>query len=67
MIVSSFNVRGLSGRLKKKKIKVLIHNSMVDFMAIQKSKLELVMNHLYCSLWGSDDYLWAFLPLEGNN
>jgi len=67
MIVSSFNVRGLGGSLKKNKIKELIRNHGVDFMAIQETKLENVSPALSYKLWGSQNCNWAFLPSEGNS
>lgn len=67
MIVSSFNIRGLGGALKKKKIKELIRNHGVDFMAIQETKLENVSPELCYNLWGSINCNWVFLPSKGNS
>jgi hypothetical protein len=67
MIVCSFNIRGLGGRIKKKCIKDLIHREKVDFMAIQETKLESIYEALCFSLCGGSDCDWAFLPAEGNS
>jgi len=64
MIVATFNVRG---RLKKNKIKELLRNHKVDFLAIQETKMEDINASLCANLWGNDDFDWAYLPSEGNN
>jgi len=67
MIVLSYNVRGLGGRVKRKIVKELVLNHKVDFLAIQESKLEVVTESLCRGLWGGDDCDWAFLPSVGNS
>lgn len=67
MIVLSYNVRGLGGRVKKRTIKELVFSQKIDFLAIQETKLEAVSNSLRHKLWGSDDCDWAFLPSVGNS
>jgi exonuclease III len=42
MIVSSFNIRGLGGTVKKLAIKDLIIKERVDFLALQETKLETI-------------------------
>lgn len=37
MIVLSFNVRGLGGVLKRKKVRDLVRGHKVDFLAIQET------------------------------
>lgn len=58
MIVLSYNVRGLGGRVKIKVIRELVRDQRVDFFAIQESKLEEVTDVLFQSLWGSEDCGW---------
>jgi exonuclease III len=53
MIVLTFNVRGLRGRHKKNKIKQLVRNHIIDFLAIQETKMEIITTR--------------FLPSEGNS
>jgi exonuclease III len=48
MIVCSWNVRGLGGRIKKRKVKELITRERVEVMALQESKLGVVDKKL-CS------------------
>jgi len=67
MIVLSYNVRGLGGRVKRKIVKELVLNHKVDFLAIQESKLEVVTESLCRGSWGGDDCDWAFLPSVGNS
>jgi hypothetical protein len=67
MIVASFNVRGLGGRLKRNKIKSLLRQHNIDFMAIQETKMESISTSFCASLWGNDDFDWAFLPSEGRH
>lgn len=42
MIVSTFNARGLGGRVKKNKIRNLIRQNKVEFLVIQDTKLEVI-------------------------
>lgn len=65
MIITTFNIRGLGGGHKKRKIRELVRQNNVDFLAIQETKMEAITHSLCCNLWGSDDCEWAFLPSEG--
>jgi exonuclease III len=65
MIVATFNVRGLRGGSKKRKIRDLLRQHKIDFMAIQETKMEDVSASFCATLWGDDDFDWAFLPSEG--
>jgi hypothetical protein len=67
MILTSYNVRGLGGQIKRRKIKELIQKYKVEFLAIQETKMETITDNLCYSLWGSQDCDWAFLPSEGNS
>jgi exonuclease III len=67
MIVCSFNIRGMRGRVKRRRIKELIHKEKIDFMAIQETRLEAISDALCHNLWGGTDCEWAFLPAEGNS
>lgn len=66
MIVASFNIRGVVG-VKKRKIKELVRQNKVDFLAIQETKLEEITPTLAFNLWGSEDCQWSFRPSEGNS
>jgi exonuclease III len=65
MIVLSFNIRGLGGRMKRRRIRELVREHNVDFLAIQETKLEVVSDQICFSLWGSSNCGWAFFPSEG--
>lgn len=67
MIVATFNVRGLGGRVKKNKIRDLVRQQNIDFLAIQETKLEVVSPALCYSIWGSEDCEWLYRPSEGNS
>lgn len=67
MIVLSYNVRGLGGRVRRKILKELVRDQKVDFLAIQESKLEVVAESVCRGIWGGDDCDWAFLPSVGNS
>jgi len=67
MIVLSFNTRGVRGLLKRKKIRELVNDQRVDILAIQETKKEVISESLCRSLWGNDDFLWAFLLSVGNS
>jgi len=42
MIVTTFNVRGLGGRLKKNKIHDLVRQNKMDILAPKEKKLEAI-------------------------
>lgn len=67
MIVSTFNCRGLGGRVKRNKIKELICSQNLDFIAIQETKMETISDSFCHYLWGSTDCDWAFQPSVGNS
>jgi exonuclease III len=67
MIVTTFNVRGLGGRIKKNKLRDLVRHNNVDFLAVQETKLEVVTSSICHSIWGDDDCDWVFRPSEGNS
>lgn len=63
----SFNIRGLGGRQKKNKIRELVRDHKVDFIALQETKMEEITARLCFNLWRSEDCCWEFLPSEGNS
>ncbi|MCI51592.1 cytochrome P450, partial [Trifolium medium] len=65
MIVASYNIRGLGGRVKRRRIRDLVREHKVDFLALQETKLESVSEKLCHGLWGANDCCWAFLPSVG--
>jgi len=46
MIVLSFNVRGLGGVVKRKRVRELVREQRVDFLAIKETKLEVITDKL---------------------
>jgi hypothetical protein len=67
MIITSYNVRGLGGLVKRRKIRELIRKHNIQFLAILETKLEAISDKLCYSLWGSNDCDWSFRPSEGNS
>jgi exonuclease III len=67
MIVLSFNVIGLGGVLKRKKIRELVVGQKVDFLAIQETKMEVITDAVCRNLWCDDDFQWVCLPSVGNS
>lgn len=67
MIITSFNIRGLGSASKRNKIRELVRNNKVEFMAIQETKMEVITENFCHKLWGGVDCDWAFLPSEGNS
>jgi len=46
MIIGSFNIRGLGGRIKKQKVKDFISSNRMDCVLIQETKLGHVSDSL---------------------
>jgi hypothetical protein len=67
MIVCSFNIRGLGSRVKRNKIRDLVKDHNLDFLAIQETKMEEMSDVLCYSLWGSRDVGWLAVPSRGNS
>jgi exonuclease III len=67
MIISTFNVRGLGGRIKKNKIHDLVRKNNLNFLALQETKLVEVTPSLCFSIWGGEDCDWVFKALEGSS
>jgi exonuclease III len=67
MIIATFNVRGLGGRVKKNKICELVRLNNLDFLAIQETKVAEVTPSLCFSLWGDEDCDWVFRASEGSS
>lgn len=67
MLLGSMNIRGLGGKVKKKKIKGLVNSNKLDFIAIQETKLETIDNRLCEYLWGDTSCDWVFSPSVGRS
>jgi exonuclease III len=67
MIVCSWNVRGLGGRVKKHKLRNLINSHRVEVMAVQETKLEVVDHNLCSRHWGGDMVGWRYAPAIGRS
>jgi hypothetical protein len=67
MIVSSWNMRGLGGRVKKQKLRHLINSQRVEVMAVQGTKLEVIDHKLCSSLWEGDIVGWRYTRALGRS
>jgi len=53
MIIGSFNICGLGGRIKKRKVREFVLSSQLDCVLIQETKLCSVSESLVYYLWGN--------------
>lgn len=67
MIITTFNIRGLGGAIKRNKVKELVRHNKVEFMAIQETKMEVISQDFCYNLWGGEDCDWTYLPSVGNS
>jgi hypothetical protein len=65
-IIASYNIRGLRGRVKKRKIKELLWQPKND-LYISSIKKHVASDGLWHSSWGSDDSEWAIFPFKGSS
>jgi hypothetical protein len=62
----SFNVRGLGGRIKRKKVRDLVRAEKVDFLAIQETKLSGLDTNFCAGLWGEGEVDFSSKDSCGN-
>ncbi|WJX47013.1 hypothetical protein P8452_33752 [Trifolium repens] len=67
MIISSINIRGLGGAVKRNSIKELLRKEKVQFLAVQETKMESLSDEFCYGLWGGEDCQWVYLPSVGNS
>ena len=67
MIITTFNIRGLGGVLKRNKVKELVRVQKVNFLAIRETKMKVITPNFCYNLWGSEDCERSFPPSEGNS
>jgi hypothetical protein len=67
MIIGSFNVRGLGGRIKKRKVKDFVSSNHLDCLLIQETKLSSVSEGLCHYLWGNPFCDWSFTLAVGSS
>ncbi|GAU48812.1 hypothetical protein TSUD_406450 [Trifolium subterraneum] len=58
---------GLGSRVKRRKIRDMVRDEQLDFLAIQETKLEVISDALVLALWGNNDCCWSYLPSVGNS
>jgi exonuclease III len=67
MITSSFNIRGLGGRVKRRRIRELVRREKVEVLAIQETKLSSVNGDFCRKLWGGENVAWKCNPALGRS
>jgi exonuclease III len=67
MITCSFNIRGLGGRVKRRKVRDLVRRKKVEVLALQETKVGSVDFSLCRRLWGGDNVAWRCNPTLGRS
>jgi exonuclease III len=67
MITSSFNIRGLGGRVKRRKVRELVRREKVELLALQETKVANVDSSFCRSLWGGENVAWRCNPALGRS
>jgi exonuclease III len=67
MITSSFNIRGLGGRVKRQKVWELVRREKVELLALQETKVANVDSSFCRSLWGGENVAWRCNPALGKS
>jgi exonuclease III len=67
MITSSFNIRGVGGRVKRRKVRELVRREKIELLALQETKLGSIDHALCCRLWGGDNVAWRCNPTLGRS
>jgi exonuclease III len=67
MITPTFNIRGLGGRVKRRKVRELVRREKIELLALQETKVGSV-DHSFCRrLWGGDNVAWRCNPALGRS
>ena len=67
MIIISWNIRGLSAKIKKSSLKKLINAHDPKFIFIQETKIEDINLRTINSIWRATNVDWLFTPSNGNS
>lgn len=67
MIIISWNVRGLSAKIKKSSLRKLINAHDPKLIFIQETKLEVINPRTINSIWRTANVDWIFSPSNGNS
>lgn len=62
MKLLSYNVGGLRGKVKWRKIRKIITEEGAEFICIQETKLQKVENNICYALWGDHEVEWEEVP-----
>ena len=65
MLVSFFNIRGISTPGRQKCIEDTIIPLKVDYIGFQETKKENFSKSFLKSLLGTRDFVWNFIPAKG--
>lgn len=67
MIVISWNIRGLSAKIKRGSIRSLINKYHPHFVFVQETKIENFSAKIINSIWKDSQVKWASSPSHGNS
>lgn len=67
MIVLSWNIRGLGGKIKRSVVRKLISKHNPHFVCIQETKSENITQKLIGSIWNDPNTQWVASPSIGNS
>nr|CCA65974.1 hypothetical protein [Beta vulgaris subsp. vulgaris] len=67
MSVLSWNIRGLTARVKRSAIRKLIQKHTPDFVFVQETKMEGISLEIVKTMWKSQDVEWTWYPSVGNS
>lgn len=67
MIILSWNIRGLNGKIKRSMIRSLINQHTPQFFFIQETKIEVFNQRLINSFWKNSCVEWISSPSQGNS
>lgn len=67
MKLISYNVRGLSGIVKKREIQSLLPKHKPTILCIQETSMKVIKRKICCLVWGSNDFDFLFKPSKGRS
>lgn len=62
MKILSFNVRGLTSRVKWRAVREIAGEEQVDMILLQETKLQSIDTRICGALWGDGNFEWEFSP-----
>ncbi|KAL8461410.1 hypothetical protein ACS0TY_032759 [Phlomoides rotata] len=67
MMILSYNVRGSGRKEKRRELRDLIQERRIDVACIQETKMEVMEEKVYKTMWGHRQFEWSYKGAEGNS